>query len=104
MLVSAIEKKPEARSSTASAPKSQPRGMDCKGALTALENQLEHDLAADVGEKQHREPGEGPDHGGAAPPAAQVMAGEQPPEDEPREDREDGLVREGQRLAEELLR
>src|SRR5258708_32606941 len=105
--VSEPEKKPDSASSPTSAANSQPNGMlsVMRGAAfsAALQDQLEHDLAADVGEQQHREPGERPVDGGAPAPAAEIGADEQPAEDEPRKDREDDLAGEGERLAEELL-
>src|SRR5258708_16070505 len=90
--VSEPEKKPDSASSPTSAANIQPNGMlsVMRGAAfsAALQDQLEHDLAADVGEQQHREPGERPVDGGAPAPAAEIVADEQPAEDEPREDRE----------------
>src|SRR5258708_3176002 len=100
--VSDIAKKPELASSTASRAKSQLRGMSSVNAL-ALEDQLEHDLAADVGQHQRDEPGERPENRAPPAPAPHVMSGEEPPEDEPREDAEHDLVREGERSSEELL-
>src|SRR5258708_39469151 len=100
--VSAIAKKPDSASSPARAANSQPSEISSvTGTSAALEDQLEHDLAAHVGEQQRREPGEHPVHRLAAAPAAEMVPREQSPEDEPRDDREDRLVGELHRLAPE---
>src|SRR5258705_10116956 len=104
--VSDIAKKPENASSPASAKNSQVSGMWSvmrRAVLAALQDQLEHDLAADIGEEERRESGEHPVHGLAAAPPAEIVTREEAAEDEPRDDREYGLVRERERLAEELL-
>src|SRR6266849_5888631 len=102
--VSDMAKKPENASSPTRATNSQPRAISSVTcASTALQDQLEHDLAADVGEEQRRESGERPVHRLAPAPAAEVVAGEEPAEDEPRDHREHDLVRKRERLAEHLL-
>src|SRR5512140_912410 len=105
MQVSDIEKKPENISSAASAPKSHPRGMVSvtRCASTALEDQLEDDLAAHVSEEQRRESGERPVHGLAAAPTAEIVAHQQAAEDPPRDESEDGLVVRLEWAPEELL-
>src|SRR4051812_32470747 len=106
MQVSDIEKKPELARSVASASSSQPSGMlSVTAASGALEDQLEHHLAAHVGEQQRGEARERPVHGLASAPAAQVVSREQATEDEPRDEGEHHLVRRGlEGPAEELLR
>src|SRR5688572_32205010 len=98
MLVSATEKKPEPSSSVASAANSQPRGI--ASTTLALEDQLEDHLAADVGQQQRGESREGPVHRRAPAPSAEVVPGEQAREDEPRQDPEHRLVRDGERSEE----
>src|SRR5689334_19356017 len=104
MQVSDMEKKPESARSATSAMKSQRSGTASVtgGRLSAaLEDELEDRLAAHVGEHQRGEARERPVHRRPSPPAAHVVADEEPAEDEPREDREDVLVREGEGLPEE---
>src|SRR5512142_658027 len=105
MQVSDMEKNPETASSAASATKSQRIGTESVtgSPLAALQDQLEHGLAAHVREHERGEPGERPVHRGAPAPAPEEVPREESPEDEPREDREDVLVGEREGLAEELL-
>src|SRR5689334_19241615 len=105
MQVSDIEKKPEPMSSAANATNSQPSAMVSvmRRASAALQDQLEHDLAADVREQQCRKPGERPVDRLAAAPAAEVMPVQQRAEDAPRDEPEDRLVVGLERPPEELL-
>src|SRR5260221_12939148 len=103
--VSDIANKRDSARRPARAANSQPSEISSDtGTSAALEDQLEHDLAAHVGEQQRREPGEHPVHRLAAAPAAEMEPREQSPEDEPRDDREDPLVGELHRRTEKLLR
>src|SRR6185295_2296951 len=70
----------------------------------ALQDQLEDDLRADVGKEERYETREGPAHGLAAAPAAEVMTPQQAAEDRHRNEREHRLVVRLEGLAEELLR
>src|SRR3954467_9880590 len=77
--------------------------MSSVTASAALQDQLEHDLGADVREKQRDESGQRPVDGLPPAPAAEVVAPEEPAEDEPRDEGEHGLVVGLEGLAEELL-
>src|SRR4051812_31698640 len=105
MQVSDMEKKPENMSSAARVANSQLRSMVSvtRAASTALQDQLEHDLAAHVREEQRGESGERPVHRLAPAPAAEVVPIKQRAEDAPGDEPEDGLVVRLERAAEELL-
>src|SRR3982751_6719576 len=77
--------------------------MSLVTASPALQDQLEHDLRADVGEEQRDKAGECPVDRLAPAPAPEVVAPEEPAEDEPRDECENGLVVGLEGLAEELL-
>src|SRR5215813_12721131 len=101
MQVSDMEKKPEHASSTASAANNHQSG---KSSVTLLlEDEFQHDLAAHVGDEQSGGSRDGPVHGLAPAPPAHVVAHEQAAEDEPRDDREDGLVGDREGFVEEPL-
>ena len=100
MLVSAIEKNPATSSITASAANSHVRGIWSDigaGGQPRLQDDLEDELAAEVGEQQRGEPPERPVHRALAAPAAEVAAPEERAEDDPGEHPEDRLVRELER-------
>src|SRR3954468_6310787 len=69
----------------------------------SAEHDFEHELAADVGEQQHQESGEGPAHRDASPPPVKPASAEQRGEYQPRENAEHGLVIKAHRLAEKLF-
>src|SRR5215510_10861916 len=122
MLVSAIEKNAEMTSSTASAASSAVSGRSkleresrrrreysrlarpASSREAASEDDLHHEPAADVREEQRDEARERPAQRFAAAPAVAPAADEQQAEDHPREAREQRLVVEPQRPAEDLLR
>src|SRR4030088_1448295 len=101
--VSEPEKNPEHASNAASATNSQPIGISSVTASAALQDQLEHDLGTHIREQQRDESGERPVHRLPSAPSAEVMAPQQSPEDEPRDEGEHRLVVGLEGLAEELL-
>src|SRR5258708_23569063 len=98
-----MAKNAETASRPTSVANSQLSGKSSVKALAAPEDELEDYLAAHVGEQQRGETRQRPAHRRAAAPAAQVVAGEQRAEDCPRQDGEEHLVGERERLDEELL-
>src|SRR5258708_18027575 len=98
-----MAKNAETASRPTSVANSQLMGKSGVKAVAAPEDELEDPLAAHVGEQQRGETRQRPAHRRAAAPAAQVVAGEQRAEDCPRQDGEEHLVGERERLAEELL-
>src|SRR5574340_489734 len=123
MAVSAIDEKPEASSSAAKAANRLLRGISSKpggrygertsirrravavkkGAASSSEEHLEHEFAAHVGEEQQSASRKHPAERLSPAPAVAIAAEDQRAEDDPAEHREHHLVREAQRLAEELL-
>src|SRR5262249_32557274 len=99
-----MEKKAETTRRTTRAPNSQARGTWFKLGDAPLQDNFENEAAAEVGEQEGDEPGEGPAQSGAAPPAVEVASGEERREDDPGRDREHGLVVELHRLAEQGFR
>src|SRR5215510_4434609 len=70
----------------------------------AAQNDLEDEATPDIREQQCDEADERPAQRTPAAPAIGISAGEQQAENDPRDDREQGLVVEAYRLAEQLLR
>src|SRR6185369_3775976 len=69
----------------------------------AAEQNLEHELAAEVGEEHEDTSGDDPAERHTPAPTIAPTPPQQCADGEPAEHREDALVREGERLAEELL-
>src|SRR5512134_793425 len=125
MLVSAIEKKAEMTSSTASATSCAVREMSIKGsgggerdrdsialpdavrrarsAQAATEHDLEHEAATDVGDEQRDEARERPAQCLAPAPAVAPPPRQQQSEDHPGDDREQRLMVEAERAPEHFL-
>src|SRR6266849_6950464 len=116
MLVSAMEKRPEITSRTASATSCTANRMSSKAGAsgqkgaeysldeTAPQDHLEHETAADIGEQQRDKADERPAQRDPSPPAIEIAPGEQRRENKPGSDGEHRLMVEFHRPAEERLR
>src|SRR5881296_2745153 len=116
MLVSAMEKRPEITSRTASATNCTANRMSSKAGAqgqkgaeyslgeTAPQDHLEHETAADIGEQQRDEADESPAQRDPSPPAVEIAPGEERRENKPGSDGEHRLVVEFHRPAEKRFR
>src|SRR5208282_1118562 len=102
-LLRGVSSKPDRRLAIAAS--IWPRGAPVKewAQPSATEDHLEHEFAAGVGEEEQDGAGDNPFERAAPAPSVTVAAVEQCREHEPRQDRENFLVPELERLAEQLL-
>src|SRR5215470_12477879 len=98
-----MDEKAETSSSAASAPSRLLREMS-SNACSAPEDDLEHELAPEVGQDQEDGAGHDAIERDAAAPAVTMTADQDSAEDQPPEHRKHDLVRKAERLAENLLR
>src|SRR5437870_3525560 len=116
MLVSAMEKRPEITSRTASATNCTANRMSSKAGAqgqkgaeysldeSAPQDHFEHEAAADIGEQQRDKADERPAQRDPSPPAVEIAPGEERRENKPGSDSEHRLVVEFHRPAEKRFR
>src|SRR5437879_3894389 len=116
MLVSAMEKRPEITSRTASATNCTANRMSSKAGAqgqkgaeysldeNAPQDHFEHEAAADIGEQQRDKTDERPAQRDPSPPAVEIAPGEERRENEPGSHGEHRRVVEFHRAAEERFR